>query len=248
MINFFRHIRKSLLMENKNAKYLKYALGEIILVMIGILLALQVNNWNNNRINSKEEQKALNSIHSEFLRNRDHLDDIIKTTDSSIETGRQIMALINTDATKLHSQNVDSLIFQVFEYDVFNVSENSIQEILQSGKFQNLQNDILKSLILEWTHQKNRTYKTSDNLESKSQALVDYLIKNYPLKNIDAYGVLAWEEPSTINIDKHLVFYDIEFENIIDDFLYNLMGYNNRIKEIKKLVNNIIENTQPRDD
>ncbi len=46
MIKFFRQIRQQLLSENKTGKYLKYAIGEIILVMIGILLALQVNNWN----------------------------------------------------------------------------------------------------------------------------------------------------------------------------------------------------------
>jgi hypothetical protein len=49
MIKFFRKIRQNLLMENKTGKYFKYAIGEIVLVMIGILLALQVNNWNENR-------------------------------------------------------------------------------------------------------------------------------------------------------------------------------------------------------
>ena len=49
MIKFFRNIRKSLLNEGKTSKYLKYAIGEIILVVIGILIALQINNWNEKR-------------------------------------------------------------------------------------------------------------------------------------------------------------------------------------------------------
>ena len=49
MIKFFRQIRYNLMSENKTGKYIKYALGEILLVMIGILLALQVNNWNEGR-------------------------------------------------------------------------------------------------------------------------------------------------------------------------------------------------------
>jgi hypothetical protein len=60
MIKFFRHIRKSLLWDNlpngqagKTSKYFKYAIGEIILVVFGILIALQVNNWNENRKNIK---------------------------------------------------------------------------------------------------------------------------------------------------------------------------------------------------
>ena len=48
MIKFFRKIRQNLLMENKTGKYLKYAIGEIVLVVIGILIALQINNWNEN--------------------------------------------------------------------------------------------------------------------------------------------------------------------------------------------------------
>ena len=49
MIKFFRKIRQKLLSEGKTGKYLKYAIGEIVLVVIGILIALQINNWNENR-------------------------------------------------------------------------------------------------------------------------------------------------------------------------------------------------------
>jgi len=54
MIKFFRKIRQNLLMENKTSKYFKYAIGEILLVVIGILIALQINNWNEKRL--KQEQ------------------------------------------------------------------------------------------------------------------------------------------------------------------------------------------------
>jgi hypothetical protein len=62
MIKFFRHIRQQLLTEHKFRKYLGYAVGEIVLVMIGILLALQVNNWNINRNNSKQEIALLSQV------------------------------------------------------------------------------------------------------------------------------------------------------------------------------------------
>lgn len=49
MIKFFRKIRKNMIKENRTSKYLVYAIGEIVLVVIGILIALQVNNWNEER-------------------------------------------------------------------------------------------------------------------------------------------------------------------------------------------------------
>ena len=67
MIKFFRHIRKRLLQENRFSKYLLYAIGEIILVVIGILIALQVNNWNNNRLNKTLEKKTLTSLKSDLV-------------------------------------------------------------------------------------------------------------------------------------------------------------------------------------
>lgn len=62
MINFFRHLRQQLLTENKISKYLLYALGEIALVMIGILLALQVNVWNNSKEDRRIEKQYISDL------------------------------------------------------------------------------------------------------------------------------------------------------------------------------------------
>jgi len=78
MIKFFRKIRQNLLSEGKTGKYLKYAIGEIILVMIGILLALQVNSLYNNHQLKKEELKILHSIQNEFNENIVEYDKIYK--------------------------------------------------------------------------------------------------------------------------------------------------------------------------
>jgi len=59
MIKFFRKIRQNLLIENKTGKYFKYAIGEIILVVIGILIALQINNWNENRKHKNKKHKYI---------------------------------------------------------------------------------------------------------------------------------------------------------------------------------------------
>lgn len=67
MINFFRKIRKQLIENNKPFKYLRYAIGEIFLVVIGILIALQVNNWNENRITENIKNQALSNLKEDIL-------------------------------------------------------------------------------------------------------------------------------------------------------------------------------------
>ena len=74
MIKFFRQIRQSLIMENKTGKYLKYAIGEIVLVVIGILIALSINNWNEERKDRIEELSALIDLKKEFESNRNDID------------------------------------------------------------------------------------------------------------------------------------------------------------------------------
>ena len=67
MINFFRKIRRNLLEEGKVSKYLKYAIGEIILVVVGILIALQINNWNEYRKSREVELNYLKNIQEDIL-------------------------------------------------------------------------------------------------------------------------------------------------------------------------------------
>ena len=66
MLKFFRKIRQKLLSQNQVTRYLIYALGEILLVVIGILIALGVNNWNQDRISEQREEKILHGLYLEF--------------------------------------------------------------------------------------------------------------------------------------------------------------------------------------
>ena len=65
MIPFFRKIRKKMADDNKPMKYLRYAIGEILLVVIGILIALSINNWNEQHKINKLESKILQELHKE---------------------------------------------------------------------------------------------------------------------------------------------------------------------------------------
>lgn len=98
MIKFFRKIRYDLMKQNKTSKYLKYAIGEILLVMIGILLALQVGTWNEER----KQQETLNAI---YLITKEDLIDDLAVIDTFIKEFEEIRspafkAVLTTNPTK----------------------------------------------------------------------------------------------------------------------------------------------------
>lgn len=84
MIPFYRKIRKKLADNNQFLKYSRYAIGEIVLVVIGILIALQINNWNEDQKGKQREMTYLENIKTDLLLNIDELNNFIESRKSCI--------------------------------------------------------------------------------------------------------------------------------------------------------------------
>jgi hypothetical protein len=95
MIKFFRKIRQGLLTENKFNKYLIYAIGEIALVMIGILLALQVNNWNEEKKQLQITNSYLKNLHSDFKQNEDMMNSVFESLEGNKRAMRSLANFID---------------------------------------------------------------------------------------------------------------------------------------------------------
>jgi len=91
MIKFFRKIRKNLLNEGKTSKYLKYAIGEILLVVIGILIALQINTWNQERLVKQEIKTNLINLSSAIKQDLELLKEIEALNDFRSNSILQIL-------------------------------------------------------------------------------------------------------------------------------------------------------------
>lgn len=78
MIPFFRNLRKALLQKGQTTRYLKYAIGEILLVVIGILLALQINNWNEARKQRDAEKEFIAGIKNDLIRDKESIITVIR--------------------------------------------------------------------------------------------------------------------------------------------------------------------------
>jgi len=244
MLKFFRKIRYNLMETGKIGRYLKYAIGEIVLVMIGILLALQVNSWNENRLAKLEEKAILSNLNREFLQNKDALTFVMSENEESYQASLLIMDLIGKSKSELESINTDSLIYQTIDFNGFNPSENALSDLLQSGRLQLLKNETLKDLLYQWSRTMITVVDNYDGFDAKIENdLIPYLTKNYSLKDIDMHGHLKWKSKSKLKIDKLKIFEDIEYENLMDDTLYKLQTYFNDLNDAKTIIDSIIKET-----
>lgn len=95
MISFLRRIRQRLLSENKFSKYLLYAIGEIVLVVIGILIALQINNWNHSRVEKQIESRLLSELYDNLEFNENALNSDIAQEFKSIGSVKQVLKILD---------------------------------------------------------------------------------------------------------------------------------------------------------
>jgi len=107
MIKIFRKIHYDLIGKNKTGKYLKYAIGEILLVVIGILFALQINNWNEERKVRDHESVLLRELRNEMTFNRDDIIQTLVTINNSIKSNEILASLFENNQTYHDSLNVN---------------------------------------------------------------------------------------------------------------------------------------------
>jgi hypothetical protein len=230
-------------------KYARYAIGEIVLVVVGILIALSINNWNQNRISNNEEQTTLLNIHTEFLQNKESLKASIVSNEIGFNSSKVIFNLIGKQRIQINKHNLDSLFFNVFESGSFTPSENTISDLLQSGSLQLLKNKKLKNLIHQWSRILKSYENTQNRVELKiDEQLIPYLSRKYSLKDIDNYGQLNWKNKTSLSVDKLQVFEDIEFENILDDYLYRKKSSKKGLLELEKIIDDILKETETKND
>jgi len=109
MIKLFRNLRQNLLQEGKITKYLKYAIGEIFLVVIGILIALQINNWNESRKHKIAESEFLAGIKSDLNDDKTFIEFVLNIIKPKIEVYNQLNKDVQLDYMD-HKMEIDSLL------------------------------------------------------------------------------------------------------------------------------------------
>ncbi len=250
MIKFFRKIRQDLLSEGKTGKYLKYAVGEIILVVIGILIALQINNWNENQKENKLEQNTLFNLKKEFETNQNNLKNTLENNKQVRDACFDLTDMIRSNRLNEESNKLDSLLLKAQIFYTFEPKRGVVDEIISSGKLNIIKNDSLRTYLTGWTGTiLNAEEDIGYRYDNYHQNLIPFLSKNFPLSNGELFKEILdeeaevfisnYEEASNFKVNFNNLNL-IEFENAIwlhknnNDFV--IYEYSKMVKEINFII------------
>lgn len=163
----FKNIRRNLAAQNRVMAYMRYAIGEIFLVVIGILIALQVNTWNHQRKDRKLEKQYLQDMLLDLKTDSLALNQELELSDQQIRAKRALMAFYNG-----HAYPNDSLInFFFMQVDImlhFNPVTTTLDEMKSTGNISVIRNVKLRRQIL-------KTYNEYENFKDEDESLYDQL-------------------------------------------------------------------------
>lgn len=191
MIKFFRRIRQNLLTENKFSKYLVYAIGEIVLVVIGILIALQINN--NNELNKQraKEVQFLKNLRSDLIFEQSELERYTDIRESMVNSAQIALDHFNGEPI----ENIQMFNFHTFNVGIwqeFQRNNNTYLELLNSGNLTIISNDSIKNGLL--------------NLDLIHKQIISY--REHLRNDLEHYFYKPWFD--TVDLDplaKSFVFY-----------------------------------------
>lgn len=234
MIKFFRHIRKSLLMENKTSKYFKYAIGEILLVVIGILIALQINNWNEISKERAKESGYLERLKEDILTDQQQFELNVEFYNQVFDYGNSAISYSNGEdlgttskwevlVAFFHASQIWPIIPTVSTYD----------ELKSSGELSLIQSDDLRNSLSYYhgggLYRYNNTVGIQPPYRKMVRGLIPAKIQNYMWENchvtLNDAQILKECDPF-INEEKSKLILDelIKNETLLEELRYYMSG------------------------
>ncbi|RDK87028.1 DUF6090 family protein [Marinirhabdus gelatinilytica] len=190
MLKFFRRIRQRLLSENKFSKYLLYAIGEIILVVIGILIALQINNWNTKAQETKTLNGYLNNIAENIKSDRKNLIAIRAFRDSSIVGSAYFMALLKKE--RIDPKSASGYFTTYLRYspilkESFKADVSGFESLKNSGYLSRIQGQPIEQELFEYYSLVEKLEDEETELNKLMEAMQYDMYKNNVMQQLNMF-------------------------------------------------------------
>lgn len=243
MIKIFRRVRQKLLMENKTGKYLKYAFGEILLVVIGILIALQINTWNENRKLAKQEQQALMNIHRDFVKGNELLDEVIKKTTLSIQSGYQILGYTGSKPKPASEEDFNNMLNEFFNSAPYYPQNGFLVDLISAGKLTIIQNVQLRNLLSSWEPRLEINNEKYNSVFRDESLLNNFILDHGSWLNADQLTSQKRSiqfPASGFKIDNRRMLDELKFENLTENYMIAGDNYLMDLNETAALLKRIL--------
>ena len=244
MIKFFRKIRYDLMETGKTRKYLKYAIGEIVLVVIGILIALSINNWNEGRKEVLKEKQLLNNLQGEFKDNLKDLDSIAIEVDKVIHSLEKVFDLFSPSFANVSQDSLNNWLSTAMYSPNWKPSEFLLNSLNNSGSIAELKNENLKLLLYKWSRQQKEMTEVQIRTEKTGEEILAYLKEFGSLRNVDVTSPEFKYRSTTLIVNNMSLMSDPRFENHIDDKLFMYKTTKRWLTSARKTIVQLIEETQ----
>lgn len=219
----------------KTSKYLKYAIGEIILVVIGILIALQINTWNTNQIQKSDERKILIELKKGLEIDRDLIEVELASCKVAVEKMKQLQILLK-DKDYRYNENLDSLFGQVYGIRKLFLN-NAFYEDLKSSSLRIINNDDIRLQIVQLFE---LDYKKLNDIFHFAEPSANEVIRPYYLSNFHAIGFREKATPNNFNkIWNDTFYHNIVEYRIITVSFNQIHAYEEALPKINKIINSI---------
>lgn len=220
MLFLLRKVRKKLMKESKFTTYLLYAIGEIILVVAGILIAISIDNLNDRNKEFKREREVIKSLQLEFKENLNILRIDIGRLDTVIQSCNYLYENIGPDYIE-GSINVDSVLSHTFSFPIWDPSDFVLNDIKNSGLLSSMSDSTLKASLIDWQQFFTNLENWHSFYELRSNKYFDYILENGNTKNINKYipGVPIEYESGFKRSNQELM-RKVIFENSLADKLF----------------------------
>ena len=198
-MKFFRKIRKTLILEGGLKKYMGYAIGEILLIMIGVLLAFQVSKWNENRNNQKAETLYYQNIKRQLIEDKGLISRNVEYNDRYLVQFRKAVGIIEAEEVS-KADTLAAYALNLFRYSDFHRVNNIYETLLQSGQLKLIRNNT----ILEELQRLEESYVYINKMED---------IHFDVIKLIAIPDLIQYVDFQTLEIEKPDKLYKFEFKN-----------------------------------
>tara|TARA_R100001369_G_scaffold10707_11_gene23976 strand:+ start:2005 stop:2790 length:786 start_codon:yes stop_codon:yes gene_type:complete len=192
MIKIFRKIRQNMIKKNKVSKYLLYAIGEIVLVVIGILIALAINNSNEDRKSRKQEVNYLKNLQTDITLEFKNNDSLIIYRAFTAKSAARLLAFKPLE-TVLDVIALEQTINEVFPRQNFIPTNNTYKELLSSGNLNYITNDSIKNHLLEL----DKMYVYISNCEHHMYREYEEYLYNVTIKNGEILNLVDIQKTAT---------------------------------------------------